>query len=129
MNDPAAPPAAGSVRPVEGSPPSRPGTLVCDPDGPPAAVRVPHDAPPHLTPRPVSVTVYQRYGCRCQSCKDVNAAYQRDQRRKGHAPSGRVRSATDTAAATWVRRNLPEVYAQLLDEQYARLGVQRPADR
>lgn len=36
----------------------------------------------HLVGRSVSVTTYQRYGCRCDGCRELASAYIRDYRMK-----------------------------------------------
>lgn len=80
----------------------------------------------HVEGRSVSVHTYRAYGCRCEACRETNrlrvSAYRRTY---GPSRSERAQSKAQGAAATWVRREHPEVWRRLLNEAYASLGEER----
>lgn len=73
----------------------------------------------HIIGAPVSYTTFNNLKCRCAGCRAAKAAYAR----------GTVnRSATTkakTRAVRWVRENHPDVWADILDDEYDRFGKTR----
>lgn len=85
----------------------------------------------HLAGYPVNKSTYDRHRCRCDGCRAANAEAQRLRRQQFGTPTAaRIHDRATTKAATWVRKHHPDVWQQLVDEQYARLGaVRRPVGR
>lgn len=54
------------------------------------------------------VGTYMNRGCRCEVCRTAWAEYRRD------LPSARRSQRANNEAAKWVRRNHPDVWAELL---------------
>lgn len=64
------------------------------------------------------------HGCRCQRCKDANAAYMREKRQdkdSGVAINSKAQGIAATQAAAWVRANHPDVWEQMLREAKRRV--------
>ena len=64
------------------------------------------------------------HGCRCQLCKDANAAYMREKRKdkdSGVAINSKAQSIAAGNAAAWVRANHPDVWDQFLREAKRRV--------
>lgn len=76
----------------------------------------------HLDGFPVSEGTYVNAGCRCQGCRDANAAAQRARRRKGARPSEKAYRLATNSAAKWVRHRHPEQWARMLRAAYRDLG-------
>jgi hypothetical protein len=78
----------------------------------------------HLDNRPVSASTYRKHGCRCEECRAAANAHQREMRRRGrtalHLKADRKAA---TWAATWVRREHPEVWQKLRAEAQAEVGL------
>jgi hypothetical protein len=83
-----------------------------DPDEPPFdcdEAIAPND---HVQGMAYSLATYN-HGCRCPECVAVKVAYMR------------VMKRADARAATWVRRNEPTVWQELVDEAYDHHGMVR----
>ena len=74
--------------------------------------------------RKISASTYAA-GCRCDGCRTANTDYIRERRRAGLDPGSVAINRATSRAAKWVRDNHPDVWRQLVDDQYARLGVDR----
>jgi hypothetical protein len=64
------------------------------------------------------------HGCRCQRCKDANAAYMREKRAEknsGARFNSKAQGIASAQAAAWVRHNHPDVWDQLLKEAKRRV--------
>lgn len=79
-------------------------------------------------PRHGRYATYTVLRCRCDLCRKANADAARKRRAEPSSQANgsmRARSRAENAAATWVRHNHPEVWASLLEEAHAALGVPR----
>jgi len=85
----------------------------------------------HLAGQPVSAATYQ-HGCRCNGCRACHAEAMVGFRQQGRTKLQiKVASRKRDLAAQWVRKNRPDVWAQLADEAYAYVGLKRaePSER
>lgn len=57
-----------------------------------------------------TITGYTNYRCRCSLCREAWRSY------AATSPSHRVHNRARSIAATWVRRNRPEIWALSVDQ-------------
>ena len=72
---------------------------------------------------PFTRATYTR-GCRCELCKDANAAYMRQKRSEkdsGARFNSKAQGVASVQAAAWVRHNHPDVWDRLLKEAKRRV--------
>ena len=63
-----------------------------------------------------TATAYTNKGCRCDWCKQANAARRKEYRRRVKPVGDKAYSMAGTEAAKWVRRHHPSVWGTLLAE-------------
>lgn len=79
----------------------------------------------HLADKPVSASTYKRYGCRCDACTAAATAYMRQMRSARGGALLKVQQRRQTLAVAWLRREHPDVWAELHQQAYDELGIER----
>lgn len=79
----------------------------------------------HVAGHPVSPHTYRYYGCRCDGCTAANTTKSHSQKHARDKALLRVQSRSQRKAVSWVRKNCPALWEQMLAESYEELGIER----